>query len=131
LKDVSHIKITVKRSPLGKIESLTHEWEGRSPYVRITRSLLCEITNDYCPETVQIGPYRLLKVEAEPWLDVVLYVRKDKLGALRVALYKSTRLLDLIYRRLIITLAVWRLAEFTPLAIPSWKDIKALRRFVK
>jgi hypothetical protein len=131
MMNTAYIETARRTSPLGKIEQETYKWVGKSPYVRISRMLLREITNDYCPKALQLGPYRLLMVDAEPWLDFVLYVRSDKFGALRVALYRSTRLLDLIYRRLIITLAVWGLAEFTPAAIPSWRDIKLIRRLLK
>jgi hypothetical protein len=129
--ETAYIKGTVQTNALGKRESITYEWEGKSPYVRASHGFLYDLVSDYCPETLQLGPYRLLKVEDEPWLDTVLYVRSDRFGALRVALYKSTRLLDLIYRRLIITLAVWRLADFHEATVPTWKDIRALKRFSK
>ncbi len=130
--ETAYLRFTVKTNPLGIRESLTAEWDGKSPYTYISWRFLGDIvgiggeTNE-----IQIGPYKLLRIEHDELSEKVLYVRKDKLGALRVALYKSTRLLDLIYRRLIVTLAVWRLAEFSIAVLPSWRDIKALKGFTK
>jgi hypothetical protein len=133
LRDTALIKFTVKTNPLGIRESLTAEWEGKSPYTYVSfflvdRGEAMRIKGD---EEIQIGPYRLLKVDTDWSMGAWLYVRKDRLGALRIALYKSTRLLDLIYRRLIITLAVWRLADYHQHTIPTWRDIKGLKGFVK
>lgn len=130
--ETAYIEASVKTNALGKREAITYTWKGESPYVRITWGLLSDIAPGVqAPERLQLGPYRLLFVEDEYHWGTAIYVQEDRFGALRVALYKSTRLLDLIYRRTIITLAVWRLADFNPAAIPSWKDIKALKRFIK
>ncbi len=130
--EVSHIEISVQTNPLGKREAVNHKWVGNSPYVHI--SLLTNwdyhgIKSIRGEEEIQFGPYRLLKVDDGYFYgDFNLYVRKDKLGALRVMLYKSTRLLDLFYRRMIITLAVWKLADFSPVTVPSWRDIKIFKK---
>jgi hypothetical protein len=131
MRETSYILSTQRRNALGRIESVTHEWRGTSPYVRISRDLLDQVTHNEGDERVQIGPYILLKVEDQFWDASVLYVRADRLGALRVALYKATRLADLVYRRLIITLAVWRLADYHQAAVPTWKDIHLVKRFLK
>lgn len=127
MTDYSYLEVTRHINPLGETEQYTYKWIGKSPYVKIGWMFLREFDKDHKKE-IQFGPYKLLKVDDEPWHDDVLFVRKDNLSALRVALYKSTRLLDLIYRRLIITLAVWRLAEFHEMCIPSWRDIKIFKR---
>lgn len=130
--DTAFIETTVQRNPLGKIEQYSHRWIGKSPYAYIGLDLLGEIVGiGGDTSEVQIGPYKLLKIEHDMSRDAVLYVRQDKFGALRVALYKSTRLLDLFYRRLIITLAVWKLADFNPACVPSWQDIKILKGLAK
>jgi hypothetical protein len=131
--ETAYLQVTVKTNAIGKREAINYEWVGESPYVRIGWHLLSEIVGFGGGDRtkIQIGPYKLLRVQDDPAWDSVLYVRADKLGALRVALYKSTRLLDLFYRRLIVTLAVWNLAEFTPAAIPSWRDIKLIERLLK
>lgn len=128
--DSAWIKSTVTANPLGRRESITYKLVGESPYVRFDRRFLQsgDIKKIKGEEEIQIGPYRLLKMESGVYWDYVLYVRKDKFGAFRVWFYKSTRLLDLIYRRLIITLAVWRLADYSQGFIPSWRDIRILKR---
>jgi hypothetical protein len=131
MKDVSYIEVTQKQNALGKIEQYTYRWIGKSPYVRVSHSLLQHLAGSGNGASVQIGPYKLLKVGDEFHIDCVLYVRSDKLAALRIALYKSTRLLDLVYRRLIVTLAVWNLADFHPAYIPSWRDVKILKGLAK
>jgi hypothetical protein len=132
LKETSYIEFTVGTSPLGVRELVNCEWKGKSPYVRVSlwfrdAEHIKQIDGD---KEIQIGPYRLLKVEDAHFIEWALYVRKDKFGALRVALYKSTRLLDLIYRRLIITLAVWKLADFREATVPSWRDVKIVKKLL-
>lgn len=129
--ETAYIETTVRRNTLGRIEVESHRWVGKSPYVRISYDLLCQIAPANERHKIQLGPYRLLLVDQESYWDAPLYVRADKFGALRVALYKYTRLLDLAYRRLIITLAVWNLADYHEGTMPAWKDIKALKRFAK
>lgn len=130
--ELADIETSVKTNPLGKQEAINYAWKGKSPYVRITGELVKRLgPYQPFPESLEIGPYKLLLIEKEPWIDCALYVRSDRVGALRAALYRSTRLLDLIYRHLIITLAVWQLADFHQGYIPTWRDIKALKRFAK
>lgn len=130
--NTAYLKVTQYRNPLGKIETINFEWEGNSPYTWVDRTFLGDLVGLGDDRArVQVGPYKLLKIEYDYQRDAFLCVRADKFGALRIALYKSTRLLGLIYRRLIITLAVWRLAEFHEATVPTWKDIKVLKRFVK
>ena len=127
MMEAANLEVTVQTSPLGKREAVNYRWVGKSPYLRIDGRLLQDMGYTENAPRVQFGPYKLMFVEYEYFSGVSVYVRSDKLGALRVVLYKSTRLLDLAYRRLIITLAVWGLAEFSPAKIPSWQDIKFLK----
>jgi hypothetical protein len=132
MMDTAYLEVTEHVNQLGKVEQFTYKWIGKSPYTRIGWRLLGNIVGIGGDTiNVQIGPYKLLKVEDDYQRDAVLYVRADKLGALRVALYKATRLIDLAYRRMIVTLAVWNLAEFSPAYIPSWRDIKLIKRLLK
>jgi len=125
--ETSKLTFAVKTNKLGQRESLTCEWEGKSPYIYIAIPVIMDELNvnwNEIPKEVQLGPYKLLEVSREPQYDSILYVRKDKFGKLRVALYKSTRWMDLIYRRLLLTLVVWNLANYSMNSIPSWRDIK-------
>jgi hypothetical protein len=129
--DTAYLKVTQHRNEIGKIEQLTYELVGDSPYVHISRQMLDRYYDEPFPNAVQFGPYRLLIMEDYCAYDYIVYVRADKFGALRVAIYKATRVLDLFYRRMIVTLAVWNLAEFHEASIPSWRDIKIAKRFLK
>lgn len=129
MMDTAYLKVTQHINPLGKVEQLTYEWEGKSPYVRVPSRTVSGL--GVGPYKINIGPYRLLVIEFEPWQDTFLCVCRDRLGQLRVALYRATRLLDLAYRRSIVTLAVWNLADYSPGYIPSWRDIKLVKRLIK
>lgn len=131
MRDTSWVNVTVQRSPLGMLESQTYEWRGKSPYIRIRYDVVREMGHRSFPDRIQMGPYRLLKVESYPWEDVALYVRHDRWGRARVAAYRLTRWFDLIYRRTIITLAVWHLADFHEVAVPCWSDIHILRKIFR
>ena len=127
----STIVVTVHRNQLGMVEKRTHEWMGDSPYVRIDRGVLRELFESDSPDKVKIGQYQLLKVDDNPWEFSVLYVLDNPLGHLKVVAYKIVRWLDLIYRRAVITLAVWNLADFSHAAIPSWQDVRFLKWLVR
>lgn len=90
----------------------------------------------------QVGPYKLKIFEYEPCREIYYLTRLDSpIGSLRATAYRLTRWLGLIYRRLIITAAVWKLADYHEAQIPSWQDLhiakhtigfsKAYLRFVK
>lgn len=42
--------------------------------------------------------------------------------------HKSSRILRIVGARIIITLAVWGLADFNGACIPSWRDIKIVKK---
>jgi hypothetical protein len=129
--DTSMLHVTVRTNELGVREALNYEWRGKSPYIRLSGNLIEDDVAITQKRDLVFGPYRLKFVEYYRAEDIGLYVRADKLGALRVTLYRLTRLLDLIYRRCIITLAVWGLAKYSQVSIPSWRDIYIFKRFVK
>lgn len=126
--ETAYLKCAVTQNPLGIRESIDFEWEGKSPYVLIDANTLYEIGLKEFKNPLIIGKYKLLLVERQYHMDGCLYVRSDKFGALRVFLHRSTRWLDLAYRRAIITLAVWKLAKYQSNVIPSWRDITIFRR---
>ena len=75
---------------------------------------------------LKLGPYRLSLVADDPMRMVFYYAREWDLPA-RFH-YWAWLLLDKAYRRTIITLAVWGLASYDPARVPSWEDVRALRR---
>lgn len=132
--DTAYLITHVKTNNLGVRESTNYEWSGNSPYLYVDIRFIADLYPNKLPmnswddiKEIQIGPYKLLQVDTSSMWNL-LYVRKDKFGQLRVWLYKSTRMFDLIYRRMIITLAVWNLAEYSQACIPTWKDIKLFRK---
>lgn len=85
-------------------------------------------------DIVEVGPYRLKVFERDDLFFVGTYTyyltRLDSpIANLRVTAYRLTRWLDLIYRRLIITAAVWKLADYHGGQIPSWRDLHIAKRF--
>ena len=116
----------------GKIENRTYEWVGKSPYVEISWRIIQDMfTFGDDNSKIQIGPYKLVQVEHHLQTDSILYVRKDRLWKLYIFLYRSIRLLDLKYRRIIITLGVLRLADVHSNRIPSWEDIVLIKKIIE
>lgn len=122
----SVIEITMRVNALGLRESETFRIVGDSPYVLVGR-----LDDAKTGDVVKIGPFNLLVVERRWEIDGALCVRADRFGALRIWVYRATRWLDWAYRRCIITLAVWGLADYQQASIPSWRDIRALKRWAK
>ena len=126
------IMVHSKTNTLGMQEAKNYEWIGASPFLEVFPVLLGDLGyTNFNEPAIRLGPYKLLFVEYRPHKGVILYVRADRLGKIRVALYKATRLLDLIYRRLIITMAVWNLADYHISVIPTWTDIKIVQKWRK
>lgn len=129
-KDTSNFLITRKHNNLGGLESMTFEWVGESPYIYIGISDIYDWRGfiEYSPtlDLLKVGGYTLVRIENTGFST--LYIKKSGFWRFRVWVYKVTRLLDLVYRRLLYTLAVWNLADFPQGTIPSWKDIKLFRK---
>ncbi len=133
-KNTAHIRETVAMNAVGVREVHNVEWVGNSLYIYISDELLRDIVGVGGKITpLQIGPYKLIAVTGD--IDMArgawLYVRADRFGALRAWLYRATRWIDLVYRRCIITLAVWGLADYSQYTVPTWRDIHALKRWEK
>jgi hypothetical protein len=126
MNNMSYIEVTVGVNPINMIERRSYKWIGKSPYA-------CVGCNDLEREgllnkkIISIGGYRLMMIERDYCTNSFLFVKKDWLAYPRLVLYKSTRFLDLAYRRIIITLCVWNLAKYHEGRIPSWRDIKIPR----
>ena len=122
----TYFEVVQKRNQIGRIENITYNLIGTSPYVDIAFDVVEDFGYSLDEPIIKIGPYQLFFVASNPYNRTIQYVRSDKFGKLRVLIYKVTRGLDLVYRRLIITLSVWNLAFYNPRIIPSWRDIKLL-----
>jgi hypothetical protein len=129
MMQTSVLEVTRRTNAIGKIEQYTYKIIGKSPLIKISGDFIGD--NMTQKRDLILGPYRLKFVDYEYHSDVATYALKSPLGHVLAFFYHATRWLDLIYRRTIITLAVWRLAEFHNGYIPSWRDIKILKRFAK
>lgn len=125
--ETSYIERTVHVNPIGKLEGFSYKWIGDSPYVYIDFYVM-ETEGLREKNLISIGGHKLLFVEIDYMRGSYLFVRKDKLGAMRIFLHKASRFLDLAYRRFIITLAVWNLAKYHEGKIPSWRDIRIFKK---
>lgn len=91
---------------------------------------ICDSENPLSPGDVfTLGALRL-RVIGNAWgaRSKTFYVMRDGWRArLRYLILSRTHWLDMVYRRLIITLSVWRLAEYNEAVVPSWRDVHGLR----
>ncbi len=132
---IGHTKHDLK----GNLEQITYEWDGpKSGFVRISYELLAEGISDSVPlqmfdtvgKTMQIGPFKLRCFEYNPTSNTYDFVRINSfIGNVNAIVYRLTRWLDLIYRRLIITASIWKLADYNPAAIPPWRDLYIAQRY--
>jgi len=118
----------------GNTERIEYEWQGGAE-IWIARDLLDsgEFGRDWAKTgKLQIGPYRLRLIEQDRLRNDALFIREDyPFWRLVVAWHKYNRVPDLFYRRLIITLAVWRLARYREATIPTWRDVYILDRLAQ
>ena len=127
-----YIKKHIVRNPVtGKIESETFSWEGgefTSINVVVMEDHFSHRPKD--GEIISIGPYRLYVIGISGLMNQEYEcIRITGFWSwVRIIVYRMTRVFDLAYRRFIITLAVWRLANYHDGRIPTWRDINILRR---
>lgn len=82
-------------------------------------------------ETFFVGPFQLKVLEIDLVASFIYATQDNWQGQIRYLVHRWSRLLDKIYRRSIITLAVWRLASYEAHRVPSWKDVYLLNKFRK
>jgi len=115
------------------LERLTYEFEG-GPYLAISGCLYPEMGN-YPPEIgdkFELGPYKFRVIEHQIMSDAVIAIQeKWPLWWLAIAWHRSNKLLDIFYRRMIVTLAVWGLADYHEASVPHIGDIYIVQRIRK
>ncbi|HET8627399.1 MAG TPA: hypothetical protein VFL91_08265 [Thermomicrobiales bacterium] len=128
-----HSMIQVSRSygALG-IEQIHAHWVGDPPiaYVDFTlvRYLFGRFEDGLVGRRFSIGELRL-RVVGIDWGAFRLVVMRDGWRArLRAASEPVRRRAERAYRRLIVTAAVWGLADHEPHVIPTWRDLRLPRR---
>lgn len=122
------IEITRRENPTGHLERFDYAWKG-GPLTYIPDHMRHEFPSLGEP-LLQVDPYRLRRVEDEMnWMrGDWLYVREDSPGWwMRIALHRLSAWAGIFYCRIILTLAVWNLADHHPAFVPSWRDVHALK----
>ncbi len=127
--DYSFIQVTRQVNDFGVVEMNNYKWVGTSPFVNLSYDLRFDF--DLGARVIKIGPYRLRFVSWTPHTGTYLYVKDSPHGRLLEFGYKSTRWLDLVYRRVLMTLVVWRLADYEPHRLQTWQDVKFLKWLIK
>lgn len=77
---------------------------------------------------VHVGPYRVRVIDREPSRKAYLVAREGWRARLYYVTYRLAHSLDGAYRRIILTLHVWGLADFDYNHVPTWRDITLFRR---
>ena len=106
-----------------------YKWVGESPYVLVDW-LHMDLTErlEY-GHKINIGTFRLIVIELFFMSGELGCVRDDfLLGRLRYWWHRSTYRLDIFYRRSIICLAIYGLADYHEAAIPWSGDIHFIQR---
>lgn len=121
--------IIVKRHylPLDYAPVETYTWQGGN-IVQVSRQFLQTPFEPKRGDTLWVGPYCVRVIDYSLMRDeIIAYRERPILSWLFVASYAVLTTLDLIYRRCIITLSVWGLADCRYGSLPSWRDVA--RRF--
>lgn len=98
-------------------------WSVASPR-DVSGVLLDAWTAPGFPEFVAVGPYQFRFLERHMTSGGAVYIPYLPFSRFRVLLYRSTRWMDGVYRRLILTAHVWGLATYGYGTAPSWRDLK-------
>ncbi len=105
------------------LERVDYVFEG-GPYYHIVGNFISGQEIDTKKRIITLGGIRFRIVDFYPHKDVYL-VRLDSKLAIAISwLRRLTQKLDLVYRRLILTAAVWNLATIREGYILSWRDLK-------
>lgn len=113
---------------LGQLEVLRYEWQG-GLVAKLDYGMLCDLSilkPLRAGAKISVGSLRLKVLSYDTNTRSVEVVRDNWLWIVLHSLHTSSRLLDLIYRRFIITLVVWNLAYYSPYTLPTYKDIKLI-----
>jgi hypothetical protein len=131
----ARINVTINYDGNGNRINYDYEWEGpTNGIVGVTFDLL----RDADPAAMKqrgdilvIGPYRL-RIVGEGYMSPAVYAVRDGWNAAaRVRMIWLWHLLDKVYRRAVMTCAVWGLANRPAGVIPTWRDVYALRYLVR
>lgn len=117
----------------GGTERIEYEWRGGS---------IVDITDRYLyragiygslsiGSVVNIGPFRLIVLDYDQPRRAYTFCRTGFKGTVKYSVYRLTKHFDFIYRRLVITAAVWGLAKYEDYSVPTWRDVYFLAWLAK
>lgn len=118
---------------LCKRDSMLFVWNTDDRLVPPNEVKFVAIDSELAPASGQfaLGPYRFRVVERDMLSGMMICAVDNWFAPIRIGLYRSTRWLDGIYRRLIITAYVWGLATYGEWAMPTWRDLKVVQWIIK
>ena len=128
-KPTANAKIIVNehRDFRGGLERLSYQWVGGNVIcisydlaVKLgVDSRVCKPGDVFC-----VGPYRLRIVWRDPVPPyTVMAMRVGWVAWGRIIFYAVIKRIEKVYRRLILTAAVWGLAEYDDAVVPTWRDL--------
>lgn len=129
---VEPIAVSVVANALGNVEQITYIWPQGCYRAHIRAVDLSRSWFELRPgDRLTVGPYLVRVIELDFLSRSVVVVREGLLWRAWLAASRAGRLADLAYRRLIITAAVWELADYNAGRLPSWRDLHAMQRLLK
>lgn len=115
-------------------EAIRFEWPSSSDRTMISNQMLEDLLSDKWQtlspgDVFDIGPFRVKVTRHLVACDAIEVVRQGSLlSKIKYFYHRSIPTIDLIYRRAIITLAVWRLATCETWELPTWRDVKIFKK---
>ena len=129
LADCGNIIVTRHMDIRGGVERETYEIEG-GPYVAVDGYYGGGSIES--GEGFVLGPYKFRTINYDFCSDTVIAIQeKWPLWWIAVAWHKYNKLIDIFYRRMIVTMAVWRLADYHEATVPYIGDIHIVQRIRK
>jgi len=122
------IIVHVQRDPLTDIAHFDYTWEG-GDVVTVAWAVFRHTCESYPKpgERFHVGPFVLRCLAEQFEADAVIACREHPITApLRYAWYRAGQTIGRVYRRIILTFAVWGLAWYDPSRFPSWQDVYML-----
>ena len=120
---------TAHYHPFGTVERYTYQWEGGDRVI-VSDAVLARLDRSWRLEhgqVITVGPWRLRVIDRWPQIRGWYCIYETRWGWLWQAAYWGIRWGELVYRRMVLTLAVWGLADYRANYPPSWRDVGALR----
>jgi hypothetical protein len=115
----------VQHNALGQAESVWFEWDGpRDGVAAVERRKDRRIGG-----ILMLGALRLRIVDDDFYGSRHLVMLDGWRARIRPHVFRVLRLADLAYRRLIVTAAVWGLADYSSALLPSYLDLHVVKRF--